>query len=341
MKEKRLQRTGKWLGLIGLGMIVTGLTAWGALALMYHAGVAPAAVYGIAGLLTLGALGVRRWRGHALAGFGVAVLTLLLWWSTLAPSNDRDWRAEEAVLPYATFNGPLVTVHNIRNFNYRGETDFDVAYYDKTFNLDQLRGVDMATVYWMGPAIAHVFLSFDFGDNKPLAISIEVRKEKGEEYSTLKGFFRQYELFYVVADERDVVRVRTNYRRNPPEAVYLYRLTGPVGNARRLFVEYMKRINAVASQPEWYNALTTNCTTNIWKISHVNPNRLPLSWKVLASGYVPEYLYENQRLDNSLSFAELQRASLVNPRAQAADRAADFSRRIRVGLPGMGEETAR
>jgi hypothetical protein len=181
----------------------------------------------------------------------------------------------------------------------------------------------------MGPHIAHTLLSFGFGGKDYLAISIETRKEKDESYSTVAGFFRQYELYYVVADERDVIRVRTNYRRDPPEDVYVYRVTGRVENARNLFLGYLQKINALKEHPEFYNTLTTNCTTNIWTHARVNPEHPPLSWKLLASGHVPEYLYESGRVDNSVPFAELQRRSHINARAQAADKAGDFSQRIR------------
>jgi hypothetical protein len=239
------------------------------------------------------------------------------------------------VLPHATIEGDIVTVHNIRNFTYRSETDFTPAYYDKRFDLRQLNGVDLVAVYWMGPAVAHIFLSFSFDGGEHLAVSIETRKEKGEGYSTLKGFFRQYELYYVVADERDVIRLRTNYRHDPPEQVHVYRLKGTVEGARRVFLDYIREINALQKQPEFYNSLTTNCTTNIWMHALVNPGHVPFSWKILASGYVPEFLYEQGRLDDEgLKFADLQARALVNARAQAADDAADFSRRIREVDPG-------
>jgi hypothetical protein len=234
-----------------------------------------------------------------------------------------------AVLAYATIQGNVVTVHNIRNFDYRSETDYTAAYYDRQYDLRKLEGVDLIAVYWMGPAIAHTMVSFAFAGGDHLAISIETRKEKGEGYSTLKGFFRHYELVYVVADERDVIRLRTNYRRDPPEQVYVYRLQGPIENARRLFMSYMNQINSLKARPEFYNTLTTNCTTNIWLHTRTNPGHPPLSWKILASGYVPQYLYETGRLDTSVPFAELERRAHVNARAQAADGALDFSRRIR------------
>jgi hypothetical protein len=226
-------------------------------------------------------------------------------------------------------------VHNVRNFAYRSETDYTPAYYDKTYDLARLRSVDLVAVYWMGPAIAHTILSFGFEGGDQLAISIETRKERGESYSTTRGFFKQYELYYVVADERDVIRLRTNYRKDPAEDVYLYRLHGPLENGRRLFLEYMRRINALRDKPEFYNTLLDNCTTGIWMNTRINPGHIPLSWKILASGYVPEYLHQIGMLAPGLSFAELRRLGHVNARAQAADTAADFSRLIRVGLPGV------
>ena len=173
---------------------------------------------------------------------------LLVWYFGIEPSNERDWQTDVAVLPYATIEGDMVTVHNIRNFDYRSETDYTPAYYDKRFDLRKLEGVDLVAVYWMGPAIAHTFVSFAFAGGDHLAISIETRKEKGEGYSTLKGFFRQYELYYVVADERDVIRLRTNYRHDPPEDVYVYRVQGPIENGRRLFMEYIKQDQCAEGQ---------------------------------------------------------------------------------------------
>jgi hypothetical protein len=291
-----------------------------------------AAVYGLTGLAAVAALVACRGLRLALPAFGVALVAVAAWWSSLAPSNERDWQPEVARLAYATIQGDRITVHDIRNFDYRTETDFTPRYYDRTFDLGKLDSADLVAVYWMGPAIAHLFLSFGFGEDR-LAISIEARKERGEGYSSVKGFFRQYELYYVVADERDVVRVRTNYRKDPPEEVYVYPLRGPRDNLRRVFLEYMREINALRERPKFYNTLTTNCTTAILMHTRVNPESLPLSWKVLLSGHAPEYVYAMGRLDRSLPFEELRRRSLVNAAAQAADQAPDFSRRIRAGLP--------
>ena len=318
-----------------LGLILIALSAWGVLALR-HAGPGDDHLrLGLAAGLAVGSLGLMialaspRWRRSALAVHVGLLAGLFVWWSTLEPSNDRVWQDDVAVLSHATVEGDFVTVHNIRNADYRSENDYTVAYYDKRFDLRKLEGVDLLAVYWMGPAIAHIFLSFAFADGDHLAVSIETRKERGESYSTLKGFFGQYELYYVVADERDVIRLRTNFRKDPPEEVYLFRMRAPIENARRLFLDYVREINALKSRPEFYNTLTTNCTTNIWFHSRVNAGHPHFSWKILASGYVPEYLYELGRLDTRMPFEELRQLAHINARAHAADGAADFSQRIR------------
>ncbi len=330
--------TGKILrcfGLLLLGVCLIVAGAWGVLALCYFDDANSAmrailaAVFGLAALMALISLALPRWRWRVVTGFLGLFALLLIFWSAQSPSNARDWQTEVAVLPYATIDGDLVTVHNIRNFDYRTETDFSPAYYDKTFDLRKLDSVDLVAVYWMGPHVAHIFLSFGFEGQDYLAISIEARKPRGEGFSTLKGFFRQYELYYVVADERDVIRLRTNYRKDPPEEVHLYRIHGSAENARLLFDTYLQKINDLKDHPQFYNSLTTNCTTNIWLQSRVIPEHLPFSWKILISGHVPEYLYESGKLDMDVPFGELQRRSIVNSRAKSADKAEDFSQKIR------------
>ena len=318
-----------------IAVLMLASAAWGVAALWYfdHASLmlraTLASAFAIAALLCLAGLLLRRWRRRASIAYAL-LFTVLLWrWLAIEPSNDRDWLPESARLAYATIDGERITLHNIRKFAYRSETDFTPAYYDRAFDLRSLDSVDVVASYWMGPDIAHVFLTFGFGGKDYLAISIEARKERDEGYSSVQGFFRQYELHYVVADERDVIRVRTNYRRDPPEDVYLYRVRGTPEGARRLFLDYIAEINRLKERPAFYNTLTTNCTSNIWLHSRVNPEHLPYSWKLLASGHVPELLYEHGKLDTSVPFAELQRRSLINARAHAAGDAEDFSRRIR------------
>jgi hypothetical protein len=323
-------------GWIMLGLLVAATGGWGTLALTFSGPrrrdtirLASVSIFAAVALGALIALGLRRWHWHALAAYFALFALVVVWWRSIQPSNDRDWQTDVAVLPYATIDGELVTIHNIRNFDYRSQTDYTPAYYDKRFDLRKLEGADLIAVYWMGPTIAHIFVSFAFAGGDHLAISIETRKEKGERYSTIEGFFRNYELYYVVADERDVIRLRTNFRLDPPEEVYVYPLQVSLGNARGVFLEYMAKINSLKVHPEFYNTLTTNCTTNIWFHTLVNRDHLPLSWKILASGHLPKYVYEAGRLDTRVPFAELERAAHINARAKAADGAADFSRLIR------------
>jgi Domain of unknown function (DUF4105) len=328
-------RAAALTGLVLLGLILIITATWGVLALLYFDHLNPvlrialAAAYGATALAALAGLTRRRWRTRAILGYLAMFAVVLISWEAISPSNDRVWQPESAVLPYATFEGDLVTLHNIRNFAYRSETDFTPAYYDRTFDLRQLDRMDLLASYWMGPAIAHVFVSFGFADGNHVVISVEARAERGEGYSTIKGFFRQYELYYNVSDERDAIRLRTNYRHDPPEEVHLYRLQGSLASGRAVFLDYLREVNSLKDHAAFYNTLTTNCTSNIWLHTRVIPGRIPYSWQVLLSGYVPEYLYQNGKLDTRVPFDELQRRSNINARAQAADQAEDFSQRIR------------
>lgn len=292
-----------------------------------------------AGLFALAALvlilsGLRKKKPRAWGAFLVLfALVFAAWWLLIPPSNDRNWQPDVAVLPWAEIQGDLVTVHNIRNVDYRSETDYTVRHDDRRFDLRGLQSVDLFLVYWGSPSIAHTMLSFGFEDGGFLCFSIETRKEVGEEYSALKGFFKQFELTYVVADERDVVRLRTNYRSG--EDVYLYRLNVPMDFARQVLLDYLREVNSLKDRPEWYRALLTNCTTSILRhTTPFNPDAR-FDWRLIANGYLDEMLYERGKLDQTLSFAELKQRSLINLRADAADQASDFSRLIRVGMPGM------
>jgi len=253
-------------------------------------------------------------------------------WASLEPSNDREWVTDVAKAPWAEVNGSRVTVHNVRNFKYRSEEDFDPVYEDRTVDLDDLSEVDIIVSYWAGKAIAHIMVSFGFNQRDFLAVSIETRKEKGEAYSAIKGFFRNYELTYVVADERDVIGVRTNHRK-PAERVYVLRTRMMLANGKKLFLNYMEKINKLREQPAFYNTFTTNCTTQV--LAHVRAfgAQAAYTWKILLSGYVPEYLFEGDNLMSGLSLAEIMERSLVNQRAQMAGDSPDFSVKIREGVP--------
>jgi len=318
-----------------LVIVLLGLSAWAALALYLGPlqSTRWAAALAAAGLAAAAAAVLPRLRWWPLALFMAAFAGFLMRWNAVQPSNHRNWQPDVAVLPFATFDGDMVTIHNISNFDYHSETDFTPHYYDKTYDMRQLDSADLIAVYWMGDAIAHIMVSFGFAEHDFVTVSIETRKEVGETYDTLKGFFRQYELIYIVGDERDLVRLRTNYRKDPPEDAYLYRTNAPAEDVRRLFLSYFQKINELKEHPAFYNTLTTNCTTNVLMHAKVNPGNHAYSWKVLLSGYAPLYVYERGRLDTSLPFQELKRRSHINAAAHDADQAPDFSQRIRAGLP--------
>lgn len=325
----------RFVGWCLLALFVMTMTAWAALAIYYsnlpgvhlRAGLAAGLVVII--VLAFALLPNRRW---TLIGYLAAMMLLVAWWRTIPAGNDRPWQPDVAVLAHATVDGTKVTLHNIRHLHYRSETDFDASYYDKTFDLECLDAVDLVAVYWMGDAIAHIMVSFGFAGQDFVTFSIETRKEEGEGYSTLKGFFKQYELIYIVGDERDLIRVRTDFR-NPPEDVYLYRVSMKPERARRLFLSYVQKINRLWKSPEWYNTATTNCTTNVvWHVQAAG-GLARYNWRVLLSGYAPQYAYGLGALDIRLPFEELRRRSYINPNARAVGAAEDFSVRIRENLP--------
>ncbi len=265
----------------------------------------------------------------ALLVFLAVFAVILIWWLLIPASNNRDWQPDVKVLPSAEIKGNLLTVHNIRNCSYRSETDYTPSYYDKTFDLSKLKGADLFICFWGSPLIAHTIMSFCFEGDQYLAISIETRKEKGEEYSAVKGFFKQYELIYILGDERDLVRLRTNFRK---ETVYLYRLTAPPALVREVLLSYLKSVNRLNTRPEWYNALTENCTTAIR--GHTAPyTHGKLSWKLIVNGYLDEMLYERKAVDTSMPLEQLKALSKINDRALKAGNGDDFSVKIREGLP--------
>lgn len=262
-------------------------------------------------------------------------LVFLIWWFAIPPSNTRDWQPDVQVLPWAEIRGDIVTVHNIRNCDYRTETDYTVRHYDRTFDLKQMKSVDLFLVYWGSPHIAHTMLSFGFKNGSYLCFSIETRKEVGEEYSAIKGFFKQFELTYVVADERDLIRLRTNYRKG--EEVYLYRLNVPMDFARKVFLDYLREVNSLKERPVWYRALSSNCTTNIRRHTAPFSTDARLDWRIIANGHLDELLYEQGNVDQSIPLPELKKRSHINGLARGCETTPGFSLCIRSGLPGGGK----
>lgn len=265
----------------------------------------------------------------------VLLLNLLVvgWWLGIGARNDRHWVPEVEKLAEVQADGDQIVVRNVRNFEYRSETDFTRHWEERTYDLSKITGVDLFLSEWGAPMIAHTIMSWEFSDGRHLAISIETRKEVGEGYSALLGFFRQFELYYVVADERDVVGVRTNHR---GEDVHVYRLGGTPDMARKMLVDYISSINDLRPQPDWYNALTHNCTTSIWRHARHIGGRTDWDWRILMNGTADAMLYQRGTLDTSLPFEDLRALSDITGTAQNAGDAENFSEVIRRGLPRMG-----
>lgn len=310
-----------------VGLAIGG---WGAAALWFD-GPSSRAVAGVlaagffATSLVLPQRSVRGMVGTAML-WGVVVV----WWSAIPPSNTRDWLADVANAPTATFDGHLVTIHDVRNFDYQTETDYTPHWETRTYDLDQVTGLDIFLSKWGSPYIAHTIMSWEFATGPPLAISIETRKEKGEEYSAVRGFFRQFELYYVIADERDVIGVRASHR---GEQVSLYRLAVPPDVARGILVTYLQQADRLARQPKWYNALSHNCTTTIRLNVLQTGVAQPWDYRILVNGFLPDMFYERKRINTELPLAAMLAASDVTARAKAAAGAPDFSARLRDGLP--------
>ncbi|MCB2173694.1 DUF4105 domain-containing protein [bacterium] len=315
---------------------IAGMLGWATLAI-YFSALPPAVRIGAAVLFVICSmfvLAVLRPIKKGVLVFCSFFMLVMIGWLAMEPSHERNWQSDVSFLPHATFEGDMLTMHNIRTIDYRSETDYDLAYYNKTYDLKKLRSLDLFLSDWGLKIIVHTLVSFGFEDGSYLCISVEARKEEGETYSNLKGFFRQYELIYVVADERDLVRLRTNYRVD--ESVYLYRFTGvPQDVVSEVLVDYVRYINELYEQPQWYNALTANCTSQIHGHTRPYARKVWWDWRLLANGYVDELAYDAGVLDRSLPFAELKERSVINDRARRADSDLLFSRRIREGLPGM------
>ena len=318
-------------------LVILGATTWGSGLVLFRLTGATAILgaigFGIAGLA--GATGLWTGAARLPLSFAVIFLGLLGWWNGLAPSHDRNWIPELARLPTVAREGETITVSNLRNFAWRTEADYDQRWETRRYDLSQIEGADLFLSYWSGEAIAHLLVSFTFQDQPPLTFSIEVRREQGEDWSSLAGFFRTYEMAYVAADERDLVGLRSHARK---EDVRLFRLAATPAQARDVLLAYAADVNRLAATPRWYNTLTTNCTTVVYTlVGSVAPGwtfSLPLDPRVLLSGYLPGYLQRIGAIRTDIPLDELVAQAKIGDKARAIplDDPA-FSVKLRDGVP--------
>lgn len=336
-----MRRVFRALLILAYALLIIGFGVWGALALWYRLPLAPgwrtvaAGVWAVGMLALLVGLFLGR-RNRVMGTFIIAASVLLGWWSTLQPSNARDWAPDVARTVRGEINGDTLVLTDVRNFDWRSPTDFTPHWDVRTYDLSKLVSMDLIADYWDGEAIAHTMVSFGFSDGRYLIWSVEMRRRRSDVFSAYAGFFKQAELAILAGDERDMIRLRTSIR---TEDLRVYRLTTSPAVAREALVAYVDEANALADKPRWYNTATTNCTTVVFKIAKAVEPGVPLDWRVFVSGYFPDYAYDHGALDQSLPFPQLREKAKLTARAQAADGepSADFSKAIRAGVPGIAQ----
>jgi len=321
-----------------LATLLLGLPGiWAALAIWYQAPGGQPLKAGMVALWIAFSLAtlIALWQGRA----GLAVLTfalafgaLLFWWQHIAPSNDRVWADDVARITSGIVEGNRVTLHDVRNFDWRTDDDHTQRWETRVYDLDKLDSVDMIMSYWDGWAIAHMLVSFGFEDGQHVAFSVEVRREKNKTYSEIDGFFKRYGLSIIAADERDVIRVRTNVR---GEDDYLYRIRMPLAAMRSLFIGYVEQADRLVNEPRFYNTITVNCTTLVYHMMKRIVGYLPWSYRLLFTGYLPAYVYRVGGLDQRYSLEELRALGRITDRARQSDRSDSFSADIRRGVPAI------
>ena len=316
---------------IAATIAVLGAGIWAALCLWFRmpggqaVAMGTALLFGAAGLAALFGLWTGRWLW--VAAYAAAFAGVVGWFAAIRPQGDSRVWAPDVSRPVTAVIAPdRVVVHNVRDFLWRTPTDFDPRWDIRDFPLDGLQTVDLFNSYWMGPQIAHTLVSFGFSDGRHLAFSIEIRRSPGESFSNIAGFFKQYELAFIAADERDIVRLRSNVR---GETVQVFQLVVTRTQAREALIHLLRRANQVAAHPAFYNTLTSNCTTELFSIARAVAPDLPFDWRIIVSGYLPDYAYDQHLLDDHRTLPELRRLGTIDPESVAAGDAADFSSIIR------------
>lgn len=326
-------------GIAAVWLLAACLTAWSMAALYFDFSrpgrewLLPAIYLAVLALLFVA---VKR-RVFRIAACFTAFFIVLAFWFSLKPSNNRDWQSNLSRTPWAEISGDRVTIHNFRHCYYREETEFTCEWLTKEVFLPQIRGVDFFVDYWGSPWIEHPIVSFQFGDNDYVAASIEARYQVGQNYSPIRSFFRQFTVIYVLASERDLIRLRTNYRSG--EKVYLFHTTESPEWSRELFLQYLRQANLLQDHPRWFNAVTNNCTTSLFSnmaaTGHMPAGSTRYSWWVLLNGFAPEMLYRRGFFAGKLPFSELKAQADINPAANTVVDAPNFSQRIRKNRPGF------
>lgn len=307
-----------WAGL-AIWFQLEGVAFWGALGAILVAG---AAVW---------CLAIRGPRAGGWALLVAGVAGLAFWWSSILPLNDRDWAPDVARGVTAQVEGREVIVSNVRDFDWRTEDEGEERWKTQRYNLDDLTSLDLVSSTWGMPAIAHTLMSFGFRDGRHLVFSAEIRRERGEKFSEIGGFFKEFELVLIAAEERDIIRLRTNMR---GEDVSLFSLNLTPRQREELFLSYLELGNELSREPRFYQTVTTNCTTVIFRLARLIEPGLPLDWRIVLSGYLPDYLHERGLIGSGRPLDEVKAHARITARARAAEDAEDYSALIRASQKG-------
>ena len=323
-----------------LSLLILCAGAWGGLALYYQLPMQmPWLAVSLALWAGLSVLAlVHLWRNSTWQGVLLYLAlhaVLLIWWNSLTPSNQHLWEDDVAQMTTGQVEGDKVTLFNVRNFNWRSETDYTARWDTREYDLSKLQSVDMLTSHWGMDAIAHVLVSFGFADEQFVTFSVEIRKKKGQTFSEIAGFFKQYELSILAIDERDAVAVRPNVR---GEDTFLYRIDMPEAIRRQLFLSYIEQANQLIEEPRFYNTVTANCTTLVFGMMQHISGGLPLDSRLLLTGYLPSYIEELDGLTDGFDLTQLRTAGRITERSKQAANSENYSKIIRQGVPGWSSQ---
>lgn len=334
LMAKLLRTTGRMLAWLFCALITLISIVWGTLALWYQlpggdvVRVLGAGTWGALALVLL-VLAIRRSTWRPLLGYALMYALLLAWWAGIEPGNHRDWADDVSRQLTGEVHGNLVVLHNVRDFNWRSDSDYDTRWDTQSYDLDHLVSADAVLSHWGSDAIAHAMVSFGFDDGRHLVFSVEVRKRRGQQFSSIGGFFKDFEATLIAAPESDLIRVRTNVR---GEDDYLYPLAISHPTMRGLFLSYVDTANKFATTPTFYNTITSNCATVVYRMArHLDPG-LPLDARLLLTGYLPGYLYRIDALDHRLTLQQWNARARITERARASKPGDDFSAAIRTPL---------
>jgi hypothetical protein len=326
-----MMRALRMAGLILLALAIAGFTAWSSLALWHRIpgphGVkaAAAAMAASAGLAAIGLLFTRR-RWPALAAYAMLSLGILGWWSTIKPPAAADFAPDVARQVTGAIAGDRLRLQNVRNFAWRSETDVTQRWEERSYDLGGLDRLDLFLSHWDDSGIAHMIMSFGFADGRWLAWSVEVRRLKDSVYSPISGLFKTDPVVVIAADERDVVGVRTNVR---GEDVFRYRLNLRPETIRNVLAQFVAQANALAAEPAFYNTITTNCTTSVVAMMRAVGATVPLDWRLLVNGRLPEYAFDHDALESGLTLAQAKAKAPVSAKAKAHGLSKGYSDAIR------------